>query len=455
MSAPFDQQSIITFLPYQRRWLADKSRFKIGMFSRQTGKTFTTCAEIVDDCIQAEIKGERTRWVILSRGERQAAEAMDEAIKPFCKAFYLIYQSLLKGKKPPEFSEEEWRVEREDGTVVTYKALEVRFPSGSRITALPANPDTARGFSANVFLDEFAFHKDSHAIWKALFPVVSKAGLKLRITSTPNGKNNKFYELWNDESGIWSKHKVDIHEAVAEGLDRDVAALKTALADQEAWEQEYELEFLDTASAWLSYDTIVACEDADAGKPELYQGGPVYFGNDIARRGDLWVLWVWEQIGDVFWCREIVELRKETFKAQDAEMARVMKQYNVVRGGMDQTGMGEKPVEDAQDLYGYRIEGVILSSEIRLNIATLSRHKFEDRKVRIPVRPEVRADLHKLKRVQGETGAVRLVADRDGDGHADRTWAAFLGLAVADPAGQGLLDFYKRQLELMKGQAAR
>ena len=32
-----------------------------------------------------------------------------------------------------------------------------------------ANPDTARGFSANVFLDEFAFHKDSREIWKALF----------------------------------------------------------------------------------------------------------------------------------------------------------------------------------------------------------------------------------------------------------------------------------------------
>ena len=90
---------VIEFLVYQRAWLADKARFKIGMFARQTGKTFTTCAEIVDDCIQAEIRGERTRWVILSRGERQAAEAMDEAIKPFSKAFYFIYQALLKGKK--------------------------------------------------------------------------------------------------------------------------------------------------------------------------------------------------------------------------------------------------------------------------------------------------------------------------------------------------------------------
>ena len=30
--------------PYQRRWIDDQSRFKIGMFSRQTGKTYTSIA---------------------------------------------------------------------------------------------------------------------------------------------------------------------------------------------------------------------------------------------------------------------------------------------------------------------------------------------------------------------------------------------------------------------------
>jgi phage FluMu gp28-like protein len=31
---------------YQRRWLQDRARFKIGMFARQTGKTFTTTLDI-------------------------------------------------------------------------------------------------------------------------------------------------------------------------------------------------------------------------------------------------------------------------------------------------------------------------------------------------------------------------------------------------------------------------
>ena len=64
--------SIPILYPYQKAWLEDDSRFKIGMFARQTGKTFTTTLEIALDMALAELEGRRTRWVILSRGERQA-----------------------------------------------------------------------------------------------------------------------------------------------------------------------------------------------------------------------------------------------------------------------------------------------------------------------------------------------------------------------------------------------
>ncbi|WP_157879077.1 terminase large subunit domain-containing protein [Pararhodospirillum photometricum] len=438
MAAP----PLIAFLPYQRQWLEDRARFKIGMFARQTGKTYTTCAEIVDDCIQAEIKGRRVRWVILSRGERQAAEAMDEAIKPFCKAFYAVYRTVLAGRQAPTFSTEAFVVDKPEGGSVTYKALEVRFPSGSRITALPANPDTARGYSANVFLDEFAFHKDSREIWRALFPVVSKAGLRLRITSTPNGKANKFYELWTAQDTGWSRHEVSLRQAVTEGLDRDIEALRAALNDDDAWAQEYELQFLEEAGAWLSFDLITAVEHADAGQATAYQGGDVYIGNDIARRRDLWVAWVLERVGDVLWTREIVECKGISFAEQDAILDDLVARYRVRRIAMDQTGMGEKPVEDAKRRYGsLRVEGVLMTGATPLNVATTARQAFEDRKIRIPAGNVVlRADLHKIKKVVGATGAPRLLADRDGAGHADRAWACFMALAAA--AGGGITYAY-------------
>lgn len=417
MSAP-----AVPLYRYQRKWMLDPARFKIGMFARQTGKTFTTTLEVVDDCFAAALASRRQRWVILSRGERQAREAMNEGVKLHAKAYDLAIEA----------HEYDWQ-----GQEGSYRAMEVDLPHGSKITALPANPDTARGFSANVFLDEFAFHKDSGAIWKALFPVIS-AGWKLRITSTPNGKGNKFYELMTADGDRWSKHEVDIYRAVADGLPRDIEELREGLADEDAWAQEYELKWLDEASAWLSYELISSVEDERAGDPDLYQGGPCYVGRDIGRRNDLHVVWVWELVGDVLWERERIEQKRATFASMDAAFDDVMERYRVVRACIDQTGMGEKVVEDAQTRHGSRIEGVLFTGPNKLVMATAGKEAFEDRRVRITMGDaKLRADLHKLRKVASATGAPRFVAERDDD-HADRTWAAFLGIHAAS---EGRADY--------------
>lgn len=410
---------------YQKRWLQDRARFKIGMFARQTGKTFTTTLELVDDCFAAEAAGGRTRWVILSRGERQAKEAIEEGVKKHCKAYALAIRE-VEGEYKGASGER-------------YTMLDVVLPGGSRITALPANPDTARGFSANVFLDEFAFHADSRKIWTALFPVISN-GWKLRVTSTPNGKGNKFYELMTDKrlAEVWSRHTVDIHQAVRDGLPRNVDEMRLALNDEDAWAQEFELKWLDEASAWLSYELIDGVESDHAGIAGNYTGGACYVGVDIAARGDLFVIWVLEQVGDVLWTREIIARKRISFAEQDALLAGVFQRYRVLRCCMDQTGMGEKPVEDAKRDHGeMRVEGVLFTAQNKLTLATLGKQAFEDRKIRIPLGVrELRADLHKLQKVVGPTGAPRFVADADEGGHADRAWACFLALnAAAGPAG--------------------
>ncbi|RXF75070.1 terminase large subunit domain-containing protein [Hansschlegelia zhihuaiae] len=400
---------------YQRRWLLDKSRFKLGKFARQTGKTFTTTLEVVDDGYEAAVQERRTRWVILSRGERQAREAMDEGVKRHAQAYKIALDA----------REYDWQ-----GQEGSYRALEVDLPYGGRITALPANPDTARGFSANVFLDEFAFHKDSHAIWKALFPVIS-AGWKLRVTSTPNGKSGKFYEIDTADDETWSRHVVDIYQAVADGLPRNIEELRAGIADEDAWAQEYELQYLDEASAWLSYDLITSCEEERAGDPAQYQGGPCFVGRDIGRRNDLHVITVLEQVGDVLWERERIEQKRKSFADMDEAFDEVMRRYLVARACVDQTGMGEKVVEDAQRRYGTRVEGVLFTGPSKLIMATSGKEAFEDRTVRIPMGDApYRADLHKLRRVASATGAPRFVAERDDD-HADRTWALFLGIHAA------------------------
>ncbi len=409
------------FYPYQARWIAEPSRFKIGMFARQTGKTFATTFEIAEDCIFANMEDRRTRWVILSRGERQAKEAMEEGVKRHCHALGAAVKS--------------YETEMRYGDA-TYRALEVEWPGGQRITALPANPDTARGFSANVFLDEFAFHLDSRKIWAALFPVIS-AGWKLRVVSTPNGKANKFYDLMTGDDPIWYRQTADIYQAVADGLPRNIEELRRGLDDEDAWAQEYELKWLDEASAWLSYDLISSCEDDRAGRPELYTGGPCYLGNDIGRRRDLWVAPVLELIGDVLWTREIAVLKGAKFSVQDFTLDALTQRYRMQRLCMDQTGMGEKPVEDAQSRYGvHRVEGVLFTGPNKLTMATQGKETFEDRKIRIPMGDRLlRADLHALRKVSSPTGAPRFDVSHDTDGHADRAWAIFLAINAAATPG--------------------
>lgn len=426
--------------PYQQAWLADNARFKVAMFARQTGKTFTTTLEIVLDCLAHEARGEKTRWVILSRGERQAKEAINEGVKRHLEAVGVACEIAEVAFSP------------------TVNALEVIFPKGSKITALPANPDTARGFSANVFLDEFAFHQDSREIWRALFPVIS-AGYKLRVVSTPNGKGNKFYELMTDTANTeWSRHKVDIYQAVAEGLPRNVEELKRGLNDQDAWAQEFELKWLDEASAWLSYDLIDSVEHPRAGIPEQYGGNPCFVGMDIAVRGDLTVIYVLELVGDVYWTREICTLRRCALRAQLAELNRIMRSYNVIRACLDQTGMGEKMVEDAQAEHGKsRVQGVLFHVGSKLNMATIGKEAFEDKKIRIPQGDNaLREDLHKLKKITGATGQPRFIAESDSAGHADRTWALFLALlagkeAVLTPVKATVGRKRRKSYQMMKG----
>lgn len=427
MSAP-----VIRFYPYQRRWLEDDSRFKIGMLSRQVGKSFVCGGEAADDCVRAEIDGRRARWVILSRGERQAAELMDEVVKPVTRSFYEVYNTLLKGGEPT-FHEGEFRAPQEKGPDAVYKALEVKFPGGSRITALPANPDTARGFSANVILDEFAFHANSRAIWAALFPVISKGGQRLRVISTPNGKGNKFFELMTAEDSVWSRHVVDIYAAVRDGCPRDIEELRRGIADEDAWAQEYELKWLDEAAAWLDYDLIAAAEAEAAGDPALYDGGPCFVGVDIAARNDLFVIWVIEADGDRLITREVIARKRVAFAVQDDLLAQVCDRYRVVRIAMDQTGMGEKPVEDAKRRHGEaRVEGVLFTAAAKLDLATGLKEAMQDRRVAIPAGdPVLRADLHAIRSRVGPTGIRRLVAEGETDGHADRFWALALAVGAA------------------------
>jgi len=65
----------LELLPYQAAFAANSSRFKIGLWARQTGKDHTASAEAVLDCMQ----NPGATWIIVAASERQALESLAKA----------------------------------------------------------------------------------------------------------------------------------------------------------------------------------------------------------------------------------------------------------------------------------------------------------------------------------------------------------------------------------------
>ena len=164
---------VVPLYPYQRRWVEDSSRFKLAVKATQIGYSFAASLEAVLDCLER-----RTLWIVLSRGERQSLEFMQKVLQ------HVEAMRIAAGSLETSFFEN-----------TEVRELAVKFPNGSRIIGLPANPDTARGYTGNMILDEFAFHQQDREIWAAAFGRVSRGDLKLRVISTPNGQRGKYYEL--------------------------------------------------------------------------------------------------------------------------------------------------------------------------------------------------------------------------------------------------------------------
>jgi phage FluMu gp28-like protein len=401
--------------PYQQRYLRDGARWKAACWSRQTGKTFTTTLEAVLDALQAEAEGRLARWTILSISRDRALDAMETGVKLHLRAIGAAYEELTDASLGAE-----------------ELAAMVRLPGGSYIRAIASRPETARGMSDNLILDEFAHHQDNRAVWRALVPVVSRPGLRLRVISTPNGAGDMFHEIMETGlDGLFSRHVVTIHDAVADGLPRDIEELRRAAHDPDTFAQEYECAFLDRSSRhWLALEDLLACR-LERPLPQ-YGGAPCYVGMDIAARADLTVIAVLEETGDVLAVRELAALRRASFGAQLAELDRIMRQYRVVRVAMDQTGMGEMPVEEARRRHGgYRVEGVLFTASRRLDLAVALRDRFERRRIRIPHDTELMADLRSVRAEPGLAGVPRLIAEREAGSHADRFWALALACAAA------------------------
>lgn len=407
MKTPLD-----LLLPFQRAWVEDDSRFKIWNASRQIGKSFTSACEAVRDC---ELHP-GTLWVVLSAGERQSLEWMEKA-KQWVKAFALA-MTYQEEREHPE---------------ALMKSAEIRFANGSRIIALPANPDTARGYSANLILDEFAIHRDGGEIWRALYPSITnplKRTLKVRVMSTPKGEGNMFHQLWMKEG--WAKHRTTIYDAIAGGLKLNADELREQCADEDTWRQEFNCEFIDSSRTAFSYEALAACESEDASLewPEGYKaGGPLYAGIDVGSISDPTVCVTFEKLGQRMHLRERLVIRATELSDQDNLLDAAIRR--AARVGIDASGIGLDLSQRLRRKHGGKVVAQVTTAPWKRQAFARLQHRFADKGIAIPQSRDLREDFHAYE-VSGAGEQARYRAPRTEDGHSDTASATAHAFDVAE-----------------------
>lgn len=427
------------FLPYQARWIADERRLKLMRKARQIGISWSTAYAAV--ARTGKVGARHDQWVS-SRDDIQARLFLED-----CKMFTGVLDMAA----------------RDLGEVVVdektkQSAYVLSFASGRRINSMSSNPDAQAGKRGGRILDEFALHPDPRKLWTIAYPGITWGG-NLEVISTYRGTKNYFNQLvvevleQDNPKGI-SLHTVTLQDALDDGflwkLQQSLPGdderqgmteaeyfdwVKSGCADEESFLQEYMCVPADDDAAFLEYDLIAASEYASGTPWQDFGGGQLFLGIDIGRKKDLTVLWVLELLGDVLYTRHVEALRNMTKPEQEKVIWPWIARCD--RTCLDYTGLGIGWGDDAQAKFGkHKVELVTFTAPVKEALAYPVRGRMEDRRLRIPYDPLIRADLRAVTKQVTAAGNIRFTAERTPDGHSDRFWSLALAIhAASTPMG--------------------
>ncbi len=225
--------------PYQEKLLLDEAKRIYVCWARQSGKSTTLAARMIQRCLQFP----GTLRLIVAPGLRQSMIMMDKI------------QDFIYNIPKPVRREVLGKVQR----------TTIRFKNGSRIVALPNSPNLLRGYSAaEVLTDESAFFREDELIFfNVLYPMLQTTDGSLITSSTPWGKNTVFYKF--SQNPDFSKHHITWEDVVKAKLAKQsfIEEMRRSMPT-DRFRREFEAEFTEDETAFLSQDLITRCIDPDA-----------------------------------------------------------------------------------------------------------------------------------------------------------------------------------------------
>lgn len=450
--------ALIQFRPYQLPVFRDNETGVLVLhWSRQIGKSFTLAAWAVDRLLT---RPGRLVTVLSNSKENGAEFALKcrEILRKLGVAKEAV--GLTMSDDTVDYSEMRFEV-----------SVKVKGETG-RIKVLAANPRTARGFSGDLILDEFAFHEDSAAIWEAAEPILSSnPDFLCRVASTGNGTGNMFYRMATEgvfpvsrvrRSDAW-KMGVKIYDAKTRKPVTPDEARAQAL-DKAAYDQNYECAFASESGSLLTWAMINA---AGLGDANVFEGGipdgfldalpedaEISGGMDVACTRDFSVLALGLREGNSLRGLATVRIHGARLPAQKDVLRPILANPRVRRVCIDSSGIDLGLVQDMEDEFPGKVEGVNFATSepvsprlaanghkgptapVKEIMATDLAGAHDDHAITYFCDAVMREDLRKPHRMTSPSGRRTIAAESTATGHADHFWALALAWrAASGPAG--------------------
>lgn len=260
---------------------------------------------------QLEFLKTRERVVILN-WSRQIGKSTALAFWALLRATFrpnhtvCVFSNTVKNAEEILFKIEDF-IKKDESCFLNYRLRRSRieFANGSRIVVLAAAARTARGYSGDVILDEFAFYQSPADLFGAVQPIISSnKDFRLVVSSTPASGGGSFFEtLCNSkmyrvltcsrtrayyEFGVPVFSERDGKNITPEQAERDAV-------DKQAYRAAYELDFSAVRlRPVFNEDEVFNCAKSgrlvhlsDVTRPSDF----VYVGIDVGGSGDRTVAW--------------------------------------------------------------------------------------------------------------------------------------------------------------------
>ena len=418
-------------LPYQQRWLKDKSAIKLWSKSRRIGASWAEAA----DCalLASQAKGQNCFYIGY---EKEMARGFIEDCANWAKAYGAAASEIYEGEE----------VFRDKDSEKSIQVFRINFNSGYKVEALSSKPRNMRSRQGRVVIDEAAFHDDLPGLLKAA-KALRIWGSSIHLITTYNCTEEPYYELEKDVlSGKlpYSRHFTTFDDALAEGLYQRiclVSGIKWTVNGEKAWRQEIFSEFGDDADEELlciprksggSFFPRILVESvmhrnipvlklqkpdsfALLSEAERYQdiqlwldnnASPIldrlnsnlrsYYGMDFGRSGDVSYLLVLQELTNLTRRAPFaIELRNIPFKNQEQILFFICDRLlpNLAQGAMDARGNGQYLAEVAAQRYGsWRVQQVMLSADWYTSNMPKYKAALEDKKVVLPLDADLLQD---------------------------------------------------------------